>query len=125
MNILLPISSIFYKLYILQAVSTNTFQKLLRLFVNNFCFSQQFKLYPKSKDIFEFLLLCSIDFDLSEAKTLVCSLNGDANFYGLPVVTTENCKKFQFSTDYGELEFFYGNFLKKVVMRNVAKKELN
>ena len=24
----------------------------------------------------------------------------DANFYGLPVVTTKNCKNFQFSTDY-------------------------
>ena len=36
----------------------------------------------------------------------------DANLYGLPLVTTENCKNFQFSTDYGKLEFFYGNFLK-------------
>ena len=48
----------------------------------------------------------------------------DANFYGLPVVTTENCKKFQFATDYGKLEFFYGN-LKKVIIRNVAKKAIN
>ena len=41
----------------------------------------------------------------------------DASFYGLPVVITENCKNFQFSTDYGKLEFF-----KKVVMRNFTKK---
>ena len=33
----------------------------------------------------------------------------DANFDGLPVVTTENCKKFQFATDYGKFEFSYGN----------------
>ena len=39
-------------------------------------------------------------------------------------VTTENSKNFQFSTDYGNLEFFYGNFFKKVI-RNVAKKALN
>ena len=44
----------------------------------------------------------------------------DANFYGLPVVTTENCKNFQFSTDYGKLEFF-----KKEVIRNIAIKALN
>ena len=44
----------------------------------------------------------------------------DANFYGLPVVTAKNCKNFQFSTDYGKLEFF-----KKVVIINVAKKALN
>ena len=37
----------------------------------------------------------------------------DAIFYGLSVVITENCRNFQFSTDYGKLEFFYGNFLKK------------
>ena len=49
----------------------------------------------------------------------------DANFYGLPVFTTENCKNFQFSADYGKLEFFYGNVLKKVVIRNVAKKAVN
>ena len=36
----------------------------------------------------------------------------DANFYGLPVVTMENCDNFQFSTDYGKVLFFYGNFLK-------------
>ena len=33
--------------------------------------------------------------------------------YGLPVVTTENRKNLQFSKDYGKLEFYYGNFLKK------------
>ena len=43
----------------------------------------------------------------------------DANFYGLPVVTMENCKNFDFSTDYGKLEFF-----KKVVMANFAEKVL-
>ena len=48
-----------------------------------------------------------------------------ANFYGLLVVTMENCKNFQLSVDYGKLEFFYGNFLKKVVIRNVAKKAVN
>ena len=37
----------------------------------------------------------------------------DANFYGLSVVTIENCKNFQFATDYEKLEFFYGNFFKK------------
>ena len=55
----------------------------------------------------------------------VYTLTRDANFYGLPVVTTENCKKIQFSTDYGKLEIFYGDFLKKVVTRNVAKNALN
>ena len=49
-----------------------------------------------------------------QLKTLKLYIYGrDANFYGLPVVTTENCKNFQFSTDYGKREFFYGNFLKK------------
>ena len=48
----------------------------------------------------------------------------DANFYGLPVVTKENCKNFQFATDYGKLEFFYGN-LKRVVIRNIAKTAIN
>ena len=37
----------------------------------------------------------------------------DANLYGLPVVTTENCKNFQFSTDYEKLEFSTGIILKK------------
>ena len=37
----------------------------------------------------------------------------DVNFYGSSVVTTKNCKHFQFSTDYGKHEFFYGDFLKK------------
>ena len=41
-----------------------------------------------------------------------CITNRDANVYGLPVVTTENCKNFQFSTDYGKHEFFYENFFK-------------
>ena len=48
-----------------------------------------------------------------KAKMLLYYELRDANFYGLPVVTTENCKNFQFSTDYGKLLFFYGNFLKK------------
>ena len=34
----------------------------------------------------------------------------DANFYGLPIVTMENWKNFQFSTVYGKLKFLYGNF---------------
>ena len=51
-------------------------------------------------------------------------LNRNAIFYGLPVVTTENYKNFQFSTDYGKLEFFYGNFLIRY-QSNVAKKALN
>ena len=55
-------------------------------------------------------------------KTLMNYIR-DANFYGLPVVTTENCEGFQFSTDYGKLEFFYRKFIKKVAIRNVAKKK--
>ena len=43
----------------------------------------------------------------------VCYIVRDANFYGLPIVTTENCKNFQFATDYGKLKFFYGEFFKK------------
>ena len=61
---------------------------------------------------------------MSVAGPDVFALHRDANFYGLPVVTTEVLKNFQFSTDYGKLEFFYGNFF-KIVIRNVAKKELN
>ena len=34
----------------------------------------------------------------------------DANFYRLPVVTTENCENVQFSKDYGKLKLFYGKF---------------
>ena len=51
----------------------------------------------------------------------------DANFYGLSVATTENCKNFQFSTDYGDVELFYGIFFlkKSIAIRNVAKKALN
>ena len=51
----------------------------------------------------------------------------DANFYGLLVVTTENCKNFQFSMDYGKLGIFLREFKKKkeIVIRNVVKKALN
>ena len=45
----------------------------------------------------------------------------DANFYGLPAVTTENCKKIQFSTDYVKLEFSYGIFLKSRCCQKSAK----
>ena len=33
----------------------------------------------------------------------IIAISRDANFYGLPVVTTENFKNFQFSTDYEKL----------------------
>ena len=46
----------------------------------------------------------------------------DANFYGLPVVTTENCKNFQFSTDYGKLEFYYGDFFLKYLLEMLPEK---
>ena len=61
---------------------------------------------------------------MSVADPDAFALHRDANFYGLPVVTTENLKNFQFSTDYGKL-IFLREFFRKVVIRNVAKKALN
>ena len=54
----------------------------------------------------------------------VCGIDQsrDVNFYGLPVATMENCKNFQFSTDYGKHEFFYGNFQKKKLSEMFSKK---
>ena len=50
----------------------------------------------------------------------------DANFYGLPIVTTENCKNFQFSTDYGnkllQTRIFLQEFLKKEQSEMLPKK---
>ena len=72
------------------------------------------------------------EFNINTSLSILTSLSSmeiytkirDTNFYGLPIVTMENCKHFQFATDYGKLEFFYGN-LKKVIIRNVAEKKLN
>ena len=46
-------------------------------------------------------------------KLILNNIDRDVNFYGLPVVTAETCRNFQFSTDYGTLGIFYGNSLKK------------
>ena len=63
----------------------------------------------------------SLNFGIESQKIVLLPVKcRDANFYRLPVVTTENCKNFQFSTDYGKLEFF-----KKGVISNAAKKALN
>ena len=57
--------------------------------------------------------MCQPDKRIEIVYVAEWSSSRDANFYGLPVVITENGKKFQFSMDYEKLEFFYGNFLKK------------
>ena len=57
--------------------------------------------------------MCQPDKRIEIVYVAEWSSSRDANFYGLPVVTTENCKKCQFSTDYGKLEFFYRIFSKK------------
>ena len=49
----------------------------------------------------------------------------DANFYGLPVVHYGNLEKFSVFHGLQKTRIFLREFLKKVVIRNVAKKALN